>query len=273
MNNKFRKKLNLYTAVAGVTAAAGSAQAQVIYTDVNPDTVIHNFESYLLDIDNNGQPEMNMEVIRYPGGDQQVRIGIQAVNATLGSLYQGSYPLPFALNNGDSVSGTTPGWVNGMVNSGTQYLAVIYNSQAFGNWVGFNDRYLGIRFKIGQNTHYGWARLSVSATGDTLTIKDYAYQAIPDLGILAGDVIAGTASNSLQDSTSIFSSSNIVTIRSTSAHTDGTVRITNTLGQSIREMPLTGPNMRITMDGSPAGIYFVEVTAGNKKVVKKVYIF
>lgn len=262
----------MYTAIAGVAAAAGSADAQVVYTDVNPDTVINNFESYVLDLDNNGQPEMNLEVIRYPGGDQQIRSSVLPLNAILGSLYQANYPLPFALDNGDSISGTTPGWQSGAINNGMQYFAVLYNSQTFGNWIGANDKYMGVKFRIGANTHYGWARLSISATGDTLTIKDYAYQAIPGLGIVAGDVVAGIPQISLQDSVSIFASAGIVTIHNT-AQTEGTVRITNTLGQTIRELQLTGTGMRIPMEGTPAGIYFVEVSTGTEKVVKKVYIF
>lgn len=273
MKHTLRNKLNIYTAAAGAVAIAGTADAQVIYTDVNPDTVINNFQTYLLDIDNNGQHEMSMEVIRYPGGDQMIRLGVQPVNAILGSLYQANYPLPFALDNGDSVSATTPGWQNGTVNSGAQYLAVLYGSQTFGNWVGVNDKYLGIRFRIGQNTHYGWARLAVAATGDTLTIKDYAYQAIPGLGITAGDMVAAIPANSLQDSLTIFSSSNTVIIRNSSNDPSGTVRILNTLGQCIHQTPVNGPNMRISLEGHPPGIYLVEVSDDKNRMVKKVYLF
>lgn len=266
-------KLNIYTAAAGAFAAAGVADAQVVYTDVNPDTVINNFQTYLLDIDNNGQPEMNMEVIRYPGGDQMIRLGVQPVNGILGSLYQANYPLPFALDNGDSVSATTPGWQSGSINGGVQYLAVLYGSQTFGNWTGVNDKYLGVRFRIGQNTHYGWARLSVAATGDTLTIKDYAYQAIPDLGITAGDMVAGVPANSLRDSLHIFSSSNTVIIRNSSSNPAGTVRILNTLGQCVCQTPVSGANMRISLEDHPHGIYFVEVSDDKNRITKKVYIF
>ena len=59
-------------------------------------------------------------------------------------------------------------------------------------------RYLGIRFQIDGQTHYGWARLNVKANrpekdiGGLLT--GYAYQTQPSTPILAGDQGNGNAS-------------------------------------------------------------------------------
>lgn len=275
MNKKTNTRLKMYAAVACVAAATGTADAQVIYTDLNPDTVLNYFESYPLDIDNNGQPEMSLEVDivwAWSGYVRFVTAAVSPVNAVIGSMSSlwANTPLPYALNNGDSISGTTPGWQYGSIFR--QYLAVD-NSPVTGNWGGLSDKFLGIKFKIGTNTHYGWARLSLDAAISMLTIKDYAYQATPDLGIVAGENPLGITAPVVSESITMYASAGHVVINSDTVHSDGIVRITNTLGQLVREMPLNTTALRISLEENPHGIYFVEVIADNKKYVKKVYIF
>ena len=63
-----------------------------------------------------------------------------------------------------------------------------------GNWAdggkGVNSRYLGLRFKVDNETHYGWARLNVvisdSYPGISVTLTGYAYETIPGKSINAG---------------------------------------------------------------------------------------
>ena len=45
-----------------------------------------------------------------------------------------------------------------------------------------------LSFLISGNTHYGWIRLDVNSTVDTVIIKDYAYEATPDAAIDAGEM-------------------------------------------------------------------------------------
>ena len=59
----------------------------------------------------------------------------------------------------------------------------------FGQFLGVNDKFLGVKFLIGSNTHYGWARLDVTAGADTIRLKDYAYSQNADLPILAGQTL------------------------------------------------------------------------------------
>lgn len=46
------------------------------------------------------------------------------------------------------------------------------------------DAYLGAKFKIGANVHYGWVR--VLWADEVLTVKDFAYETIPNMAINAG---------------------------------------------------------------------------------------
>ena len=50
-------------------------------------------------------------------------------------------------------------------------------------------RYLGLQFMIGNEIHYGWARLKVlyqGGPGFQATITGYAYETIPNKPIIAG---------------------------------------------------------------------------------------
>ena len=47
------------------------------------------------------------------------------------------------------------------------------------------DKYIGDKINLNGNIHYGWIRVSFDEN-KTLTIKDYAYQSLPNTAILAG---------------------------------------------------------------------------------------
>jgi len=62
------------------------------------------------------------------------------------------------------------------------------SSTCYGPWKNATNRYLGFRFKIGTETHYGWARLNVSCndTVVTGTLTGYAYETVPNKPIITG---------------------------------------------------------------------------------------
>ena len=84
------------------------------------------------------------------------------------------------------------GAVGLMVNHVTQLQTSHHNSYWGGQWAnggkGLKDRYLGFRFQITDQVHYGWARVSVAIKGKvfTSTLTGYAYETIPNKGIIAG---------------------------------------------------------------------------------------
>lgn len=69
-----------------------------------------------------------------------------------------------------------------------------------GSWLDVSRRYLGLQFKIGNETHYGWARMNVhfKVTSQLIvkaTLTGYAYETEPDTPIAAGDT--GTSASSV----------------------------------------------------------------------------
>jgi hypothetical protein len=54
-----------------------------------------------------------------------------------------------------------------------------------GRWLPSTDRYLGVKFVLGRETHYGWVRISVKTPALGI-ITGYAYESTPNKPIKAG---------------------------------------------------------------------------------------
>lgn len=278
MNKNLQRKLSAYAATtAGAVALAGSADAQIIYTDVNPDAVVSDTVYYDLDMDGDAVVDFVFATEGYTTSYGPVNLSMLyvpvAANAVLGSLYMGSYPLPFVMNNGDSISSTNTSWNDGSVNGGLQYLSVLTPYGGYGNWQGQTDKYVGVRFNIGSNTHYGWVRLSVSANADTIIIKDYAYNSQPNIGLLAGETGPLNVAPVNSDPVNIYAADHTVFLQNAGAATGGNVRVYNINGQTVRESAITEENFNISLEGETSGIYFVEVLRPDgTRIVRKVYV-
>jgi hypothetical protein len=83
-------------------------------------------------------------------------------------------------------------------------LEVTYAGQTFrvprGYWGGnLKDRYVGVRFLIGGQTHYGWIRLTVTTSTDpqgpamSAKITGYAYETVANKAIKAGTTATATS--------------------------------------------------------------------------------
>jgi hypothetical protein len=73
-----------------------------------------------------------------------------------------------------------------------------------GPWVnggkGVFNRYLGLKFKIDGEFHFGWARLNVTTTahsGFVATLTGYAYETIPGKAIVAGQTTGSAETSNL----------------------------------------------------------------------------
>lgn len=64
-----------------------------------------------------------------------------------------------------------------------------YSRKLYGNWGGNpSNRYIGVKFLINGQTHYGWVRMTVTTEprGLSATITAYAYETVANKRILAG---------------------------------------------------------------------------------------
>lgn len=269
--SKFSKKLAKYGALTAAIAGVADASGQIVYTDVTPDFAGTSGDEYFLDIDNNGTDDFR--IFNVVGSYSQINLFAQpltASNDVLASNNSNNYGYPFALSSGAPISNNTNYWLNNGYSSG--YLSMNYYSCGYGNWCSVTDKYLGLRFNIGGNTHYGWARLDVpNNAADSWTVKDYAYN------MTAGDPInAGQQTLSIE--TSELSATRIVALNKTIGLYDLTEAIDYTLydisGKNVLAGNITGHTSTIDANGVSTGVYFLELKGIESKAVirKKVIL-
>ena len=63
-----------------------------------------------------------------------------------------------------------------------------YTYSTWGQWKDVRNRYLGLKFVVDAETHYGWARLSVKDNRSRMdaVLTGYAYETIPNKPIITG---------------------------------------------------------------------------------------
>ncbi|MBU2929194.1 T9SS type A sorting domain-containing protein [Winogradskyella psychrotolerans] len=186
-SKNFSKKLANYGALSLAIAGLTDVSGQIIYTDVDPDFTGGGLIDYSLDLDNDGNADFNIDAGTLNAGAYnfvQINNASNSSNSILGS--QPSYIYPFALDNGAIISsGQSTFYSGGTLNFASCYLGV-----GDSNWCGATDKYLGLRFQIAGSTHYGWAKLDVSESGDSFTVKEYAYNATAGEAIEAGQTLS-----------------------------------------------------------------------------------
>jgi hypothetical protein len=189
----YQQQLNSYAlaaAAAGVSllALAQKSEARIIYTATH--RVIADGDSYSLDFTGNGTTDLTLgNKYRTSCGTEGTCWRFQSLIAHLAGSNQ-------AVRNVFGAVAMKPGMPIGSKASfagGPATMAILdgfsMTSTPIGSWVNVKNRYLGVKFKIKGKIHYGWARLSVQVQFPltiTATLTGYAYETIPDKGIIAG---------------------------------------------------------------------------------------
>ncbi len=187
---------------------SASANAQIIYTDIIPDTTF-NVSIYNLDLNNDG-----IDDFKFGGGINACPPIFSPLQGVKSSVYisvlngntvaSSTYPLAMNLNDIIS-SGLT--WFTGSLRTVNTGVCTNYGGSTYGNWTGLTDNYLGLKLIVGPDTYYGWLRMQVyvSQTQAKGIIKEYAYNTMPNQPILAGQTTTtGIAENSFASSINLF---------------------------------------------------------------------
>ena len=227
-----------------------AANAQIVYTDVNPDDTITCNAPPLctaidsLDLDNDGNIDFNLSTYYHfiglcgippPRGISNAMVSTISVN----SFYGIDSSNPSALNYGDTIDGNLI-WSNGADTLRSLYRTTclpIISSDA-GNWSSGTDNYLPVKISILGNNYFGWIRMYFPETYTyfKIILKDYAYNSIPNQAILAGQTFAtGISENSFPSSITLFPNpvSNHFTIALGSINKNVEVTITDIAGKII----------------------------------------
>ena len=296
--NKLDAKINKYLALAGgVSVVATGANAQIMYTDVNPDYLLSgNMSLYSLDLNNDTYTDfllMSIDTVINSvstSSSNVISYNVNAKAATInpaassnGWIGSGSYSYPSPLAQGATIgssaifnsSGSSFGNpIAGIIHQSVLYNGIqVYNiSSAIGEFQLDQEGILGLRFKINTNIHYGWARVEFTSSG-TLSIKDYAYDATPNTAISAGETGSGLVSvkenvNTVQ----VSNFNNNIKVELSNDLSNAQLKITNMSGQEILSKELNTNIEIISMDEYATGIYLAIIVSDQETTTKRVYI-
>jgi len=189
-------RLNNYALAAGAAgvslfASAHLANAEIVYTPVHV-TITRGQRSYL-DLNGDGIDELQIQDVSgisgYGSGSLAAFPNEAAGAWVQGPCSEGSFfCFASAIPEGKSIPG---GSMHCCASDGTFMLL-----NGHGLWRAVTNRYLGIRFEIQGEDHYGWARVSVQITNNMgrcdiiAVVSGYAYETSPNTPIVAGQTSA-----------------------------------------------------------------------------------
>jgi hypothetical protein len=250
------KKVSFFTILLIFFIFNSRAYSQIIYTDIVDATPS---VTYPLDLNND---TINDFMIQMGGSAGNIGVMCKPLNnnAYSGELVSGVY-LPWALSPGYSICDTLVTWYD------SSKIGTMAFWTTTGNWIGQNDKYLALKLIVGTNTYYGWARLDVVATSSSFTVKDYAYNSIPNACLQSGQTTLGININRSQKSFSVFPNPCIST---TTIHTNdnliGTaLKICNVYGQTVKQVNnILEQSIVLSRENLPSGLYFIQLIKENK---------
>lgn len=285
-----QQKLKAYSAVAGaVAASAATADAQIIYTDVTPDMTVNTVGgSYNLDLNNDGTVEFVLGYSQIPltfgtapytytyNYNVILAQSPSPTTTQIDTAAVANFVFPEAEDHSanDPIGPTNP-WFSGYGTNSVHFLAAASTldptSYNWGQWVGAVDKYLAIKFNIGANTHYGWARLDINSAANSFTIKDYAYESLPNTPILAGATPAVGIASLEAKGAKVFSFNKVINVNLGNV-TDAVISVLDMTGREVSSIALAGGSTQIDLTSAAAGIYSVAINTAEGRSVTKVAI-
>ncbi len=291
MKEHVKKRLQQYSLFTCVNLIIQQgATAEVIYTDINPDTILNESEDFFsLDIDNNGTFDFGF--LNNSATTYDFTLGYVTFQSLLAGPFISSNALagishyyfysggnryfPYAFSESNLIEPLL-NWQN----FGVQFIAwktwaggyddhcdlCYWNSESLPEVL---DHYLGAKFVDSDNNiHFGWIRCDVKDDGHTLILKDYAYESKSNQPILAGskETYQNITSNIL--SGNIYSYGNVIYVNiSSRPKLDFTLNIYDISGRCVYQKGLQESRNSVTTSLT-TGIYLVEVRCGIEYLAK-----
>jgi hypothetical protein len=275
-NSRIKSYLAL---TAGFVAISPLADAQIIYTNVNPDSLLTGNESFQIDINNDSIMDFKIRhsSLNYHGKDINFN-SFFGLNYNLifcdgvGSMCSSWHYEPKALNFWDDM---TP----------SAYKKVWKNQEILfrdppdgcgntGRWKGAKDKYLGLRFKINGSFYYGWARMDVDSSGKSVTLKDYAYYNEAEKPIRAGSMKVSLPDENPLNNIRVYSSEGSIRIEaSVNQDLTGKISLTDINGRALKSIDVKNEkNVQLNTKELPTGLYIVNILTEKGTLNKKVLV-
>lgn len=282
--SKLNKKLKNYATLA-ISVIAADATAQVTHTDIRDTTLINNGDFFDIDLNNDGINDLSISLTKttyssvstyssyyikvnsvYASGSNSNDINI---NVNSSSFYEVA-----AFNSNQSINNSVNSWsyyglVGGYATGSFGGSTINVNVGQFPNQ---GDKFLGVRFNIGANTHFGWVRLDVSALSDTVTIKSFAYENTSNTPILAGDTgFAVGIDEATKRNIELYSSKSKLYFGNTKSQLNE-IKVYDLTGKLLEERQLTTNQTELQLSKIYQGIYIIEVKHGEGIFRKKLWL-
>ena len=285
ISTQTQDRLKQYTLTAGtLTAGVTMAVGQVTYTDVNPDVVLNtDSASYAPDLDNDGTAEFNLMMLQgplYTSTSYQLTLYGVVVGSTNNASLAGAYRYYNWGGQSASFFGVEalPDQAGipqpNMEFESYGFLGFLgtYNmvNIDFQEWLGENNKYIGVKFQLPDGVHYGWVRCTMTSDGRTFIIKDYAYADEPDQSIVAGTLLL-SAGEQEGAQASILQNESLLKIYMPAA-TRGELTVVSTAGEQVYDGEVTDQS-EVALNQLSDGIYVVRLQFGNEVVTRKIVVF
>jgi hypothetical protein len=192
LSTELEKSLAAYAtaaAAAGVSflALVAPAEAKIVYTPANVNIPLD--QGWVpLDLNHDGIAEFSFSNFKSSGDYAPLRLNARA--KTSNNKIWGRGQFASALRSGFKV-GPSKSYFQKAQKS--VYLMVVAGGRlsstppSYGQWMYAHHRYLGLKFMIDGQVHYGWARVEVTLSSELqATLTGYAYETIPNKPIITG---------------------------------------------------------------------------------------
>jgi hypothetical protein len=189
LSSALEKKLAAYISAAGAAGVAllatQSAEAKIVYTPANQQLVFHGSGSQVsFDINSDGIPDI-IFTWGTLGYGSYIAVGPATGNGIIGAPGSAA-ALVWGVRVGPKDAFvTTPELM--VAASGCHSKCSIR-----GPWANVYNRFLGVKFVISGQTHYGWVNMNMH---NGAVITGYAYETVPNQPIIAGDKSGPTVAN------------------------------------------------------------------------------
>jgi hypothetical protein len=289
-----QNKLRNYSLLAGsALAAAGTANAQIIYQPVN--IVLHPIAgmhaTHAIDLNGDGTPDFDIGWNHGTPSGQSAYVdfgkstGTHPWNrnaAVAGTVTGGGMvglPNPYSSNQKIGSGNKWFGYQQLEASVGANYNKPLLAQNTFrnddnkngGKWSELNDKYMALRLKSSGHYYYGWLRLSVGQNGNPITIVDYAYQSTPDSSIMTGQTSTGVSIHPLRNVT-VYSSDKNMFVRYPGAQNGITITVNDMLGKEVKTVYTTNGFYEMNLADAADGIYTVSVRSKEAEFTKKISI-
>jgi hypothetical protein len=175
------RRLLLYALAAGATLACSTpSHAEVLFTPSN--AVLQGLGRFDIDLDHDGSTDFSLVI-------KLVRYSTHSLQPAL--FAYGNRPShQIVARSGDALALKKKTRIGG--GRAFRAFTLMETFEYGGPWANVSDRFLGVRFLINGEVHYGW--IGFRMVGDAnfgAYLAGWAYETEPDTPILAGDM--GTA--------------------------------------------------------------------------------